>query len=415
MLRNRIGHKGVCVVAIAVLAPLQLVAVATLGRPDPPPAASATVRSGPPSPATSIGARIRAAERTAPAPAASFAATSPQREAPQLVTEPDLVPHTPAPAPAPAQPHATTFADRFPAQAAAVQDPSRPDTTRWALLIGINEHRGTVADNIGSRQDAEDLRDHLLASGWRDDHILLLTDRDATRANIVDGLAWLAERTDQDSVAVFHYSGHSKKWRHDVDGDGERDVGLWPTDDRYVVDSELVALLDAVQPRALWISFATCNAAAMADPGMAQPGRVLTFSSGAPQKSYEHPAWGNSVWGWHLIEQAFAAGLADADRDGRVTVQEAFEWARPRARDTTIGQRYGPQDAVIVDQVPGGFDLLVPGAPRPEPRVASDPGGSAPAEPQPRPAPDGGQQAPPPRERTEENHGNRICLLCGSR
>ena len=418
LLRNRIGHRGVCLAVLALLTPLQLVAVATAGDGGAPPAAAAPVRADRPTPSPSAAAvaaaRIRAAERTAPAPAASFAALATPAETPELVTEPDVVPHTPAPAPAPPAQQAATFADRFPAQAAAVQDPARPDTTRWALLIGINEHRGTVADNIGSRQDAEDLRDHLLASGWRDDHILLLTDRDATRANIVDGLAWLAERTDQDSVGIFHYSGHSKKWRHDVDGDGEPDVGLWPHDDRYVVDSELVALLDRVQPRALWISFATCNAAAMADPGMAQPGRVLTFSSGAPQKSYENPAWGNSVWGWFMIDQAFAAGLADADHDGRVTVQEAFEWARPRARDTTIGQRHGPQDAVIVDQVPGGFDLLVPGAPRPEPKV-SEPSGSAPEQPQTQPAPDDGQQAPPPRERNEENHGNRICLLCGSR
>ncbi|HUF34084.1 MAG TPA: caspase family protein [Acidimicrobiales bacterium] len=413
MLRIHIGRRGLCLAALALLAPLQLVAVVTTADADPAPSPSSAVHADRPSAPALVAARIRAAESAGPAPAASFAALSTPAETPQLVTEPDVVPDTPAPAPAPAATRAITFADRFPAQAAAVQDLSRPATTRWAVLIGINEHRGTVADNIGSRQDAEDLRDHLLASGWRDDHILLLTDRDATRANIVDGIAWLAERTDQDSIGVFHYSGHSKKWSRDVDGDGEPDIGLWPHDDRYVVDSELVRLLDAVQPRALWISFATCNAAAMADPGMAQPGRVLTFSSGAPQKSYENPAWGNSVWGWFMIEQAFAAGLADADRDGRVTVQEAFEWGRPRARDTTIRQRYGPQDAVIVDQVPGGFDLLVPGAPRPEPKV-SEPSGSTPEQPR-QPAPDEDQQSPPPRERNEENHGNRICLLCGDR
>lgn len=62
-----------------------------------------------------------------------------------------------------------------------------------------------MANNIGSRQEAEDLRAHLLASGWRDDHILLLADRDATRANIIDGIAWMAERTDEHSSGVFRY------------------------------------------------------------------------------------------------------------------------------------------------------------------------------------------------------------------
>jgi hypothetical protein len=420
LLRGRITNRRLCLVALAALVPLQSVAV-TSGDGDGDERAVAlegqVIADAPPTrPAKTWPTR----PEPSTAPELSSAASVPgPGDEPQLVTEPDVVPTDIAPVAAPvaAPPPPMSFAERFPTQATAVQDPADPATTRWAVLIGINEHRGTVADNIGSRQDAEDLRAHLLASGWRDDHILLLTDRTATRANIVDAIAWLAERTDEDSVAVFHYSGHSKKWYgRDVDGDGERtDEGLWPTDDRFIVDSELVRLLDPVRPHAFWISFATCNAAGLADPGLVQPGRILTFSSGEPQKSYENPAWGNSVWGWLMIEQAFAGGVADADHDGRVTVEEAFAWTRPRARDTTTGQRYGPQDGVIVDMVDGAFDLLVPGAPRPaRQEAASEPRGDRPpperASGQPAPAPSDDPEEP--REPTEENHGNRICLLC---
>ena len=397
------GHRGVCLAVLALLAPLQLLAAAG-GRPEG--AAPPDRRTHP----AVVGAGASGQLTAAPVPLPAYAAGAPAAGPPPLVTEADAVPDAPMPAPSPAPP-AAPFAERFPAQAAALQDPSRPATTRWALLIGINEHRGTVANNIGSRQDAEDLRAHLLASGWRDDHILLLTDHHATRANIVDGIAWLAERTDQHSVGILHYSGHSKKWQRDVDGDGEpTDEGLWPSDDRYIPDGELVRLLDPVRPRALWISFATCNAAGMADPGLDQPHRILTFSSGEPQKSYEHPNWGNSVWGWLMIEQAFGAGVADGDGDGRVTVEEAFEWARPRAHDTTAGQRYGAQDGVLVDLVPGDFDLLIPGAPRPPSRTPSEPAPD-PASPA-QTSPDHGQQAAPPPQPTEEHQGNRICLLC---
>lgn len=320
-----------------------------------------------------------------------------------LVTEPAVLPTAStsrSPSPAHASSGPATWADRHPAHAAAVQDPSQPATTRWALLIGINEHLGGVSDNIGSRQDAEDLRAHLLADGWLDDHILTITDRDATRANIIAGIRWLADKTDQDSVAIFHYSGHSKKWYgRDHDGDGEiTDEGLWPTDSRFIVDSELAGLLGAVQPQALWLNFATCNAAGLADPGLVQPGRLLTFSSGEPQKSYEHPAWGNSVWGWFLIEQAMVGGLADADADGRVTVEEAFSWARPRASTTTSQQSDGPQDAVIVDLLDGDFDTAIPGiTPAGAPPDPSPPPGAGDADPEPEP----------------ENDRRRICLLCG--
>jgi len=406
LVTTRIRSAQRCLAALALLAPVQVLAVA-VRETDPaaaPPraaAVSAEVAS------TGEGAFVPAAGAGWMAAAAPVAAPSDAR----LVTETGPIPSGPDPAPPPAPAPAATFADRFPAQHAATQDRSDPATTRWALLIGINEHRG-VADNIGSRQDAEDLRAQLLARGWRDDHILVLTDRQATRDGIVAGIAWLADKTDERSVAVFHYSGHSKKWYgRDVDGDGEvTDEGLWPSDNRFIVDSELVRLLDPVRPHALWLSFATCNAAGLADPGLARPGRVLTFSSGEPQKSYEHPSWGNSVWGWLVIDQALGLGLGDLDRDGRVTVEEAFAWARPRAADTTRRQRHGAQEGVIVDLVDGELDLLVPGTP-PPPRTHD--GRERQAEPAPRPEP-AAEPAPRRVEPTEEDHGNRICLLCGS-
>lgn len=242
-----------------------------------------------------------------------------------------------------------TFAARFPSHASATQDRTDPASTRWAVLIGINEYASrSVADNIGSRQDAEDLRSHLLANGWRDDHILLLTDRDATGQNIGDALRWLGDKTSPNStVALFHYSGHAKV-AAGLDGDPERiDEALWPTDDRFIADAELVDLLDGVDAQRTWIDFATCNAAGVADPGLARPGRVLTFSSGELQKSYEHPDWSNSVWGYSIIEQALRAKQGDTDADGTPTIEEAFDWARTFAAATTQGQRFGPQLSLI--------------------------------------------------------------------
>ncbi len=289
-----------------------------------------------------------------------------------LTTEPDVFPVSAAApirtsAAAPGYSAHPAIDAGWPAQAQAWQNPADPATTRWALLIGINDHMGRVADNYGSRQDAEDLRAHLLAQGWRDDHILLITDRNATRANIVDGIRWLAAKTNHQSLGIFHYSGHSKKWYgQDHDGDGEvTDEGIWPTDDRFIVDSEFVRLMDAVNPFALWVNFSTCNSAGFADPGLAKPGRILTFSSGEPQKSYENPAWDNSVWMYWLVDEGMRQGRADANVDGRITVEEAFWWARVPAQQTTKLQSRGQQDAVIVDLVDGDFDFVIPKPPPP--------------------------------------------------
>jgi len=410
---GRTGRRAVAALA-ALVACAPVVALAALES-DPAPAlpARAELADGRPPLAAGGSPTVDggAATDRSPTPVLDEGAVTPTA-VPAGATSP-----TPAapPPPAPPRPGGATFADRHPAQAAAVQDPADPSSTRWALLIGINEHLGRVSDNIGSRQDAEDLRAHLLASGWRDENILLLTDRAATRAAIVDGLRWLADKTDASSTAVFHYSGHSKKWYgQDIDGDGEvTDEGLWPTDDRFIPDSELVRLLDPVDAAQTWISFATCNAAGFADHGLARPGRVLTFSSGESQKSYEHPSWGNSVWGHLLIDRAMRAGEGDLDRDGQVSVEEAWTWARPQASQTTARQRYGPQDAVIVDGLDGPLLLAVPGAPAAAPAPAGPSPQPPSAQPSPPPPSGGGQPAPPPDEREPERHGGYLCVLCG--
>ncbi len=260
------------------------------------------------------------------------------------------------------------FAERWPAQDAATQDVRQPDTTRWALIIGINKHRGSVRDNVGSAQDAHDLRAHLLSLGWRDDHIVLITDYDATHANITAGMTWLAKKTTTESVAAFHYSGHSKKWYdQDYDGDGEiTDEGLWPTDDRFIPDSEVASRLGGVRAGSFWINIGACNSAGFNDPGLAREGRLLTFSSREDQKSYEDPSVDNSVWGYYLFQEAMLDGHGDLDGDGNVTVQEAFTYAAPRAERRTEGQRYGVQSAQVVDQAGGAFSLQIP-PPPPEP------------------------------------------------
>lgn len=289
--------------------------------------------------------------------------------------DPPLHPDTPV-APAAGSSAHDRFASRFPAHTAATERADQPATSRWAVLVGINAHRGGVRDNIGSRQDAEAMYRHLLDLGWRSDHVLLLTDELATRETIVEAIAWLGRKTTGDSVAVFWYSGHSKKWYdQDHDGDGEvTDEGLWPHDGDFIVDSEFVRLMDAVRPRQLWVNVMACEAAGLFDPGMARDGRLLSYSSTEQQKSYEDPSIGHSVWGWNLVVQGLRRGYADASADGDVTVQEAVRFAAPRAAERTREQRpYGPQRGGMVDRAGGTFSLAI-AAPQSSPAPDEDRG-----------------------------------------
>ena len=247
-----------------------------------------------------------------------------------------------------------TFEQRYPDQAEARRGHG-PGGNGWALLIGINEHLGGVSNNHASRQDAERLREMLLDAGWADERILLMSDTDATGDMIREGLSWPARKAGHDATVLINYSGHSKKWY--AGGGAILDIGLWPTDDDFIRRDELGHALDVIPHARLWGNFATCNAEAFHEADLGVEGRVLTYSSRSPEKSYEDPAAGNSVWGSFLLD----AGLWEADGTGdRLgSVQDAFEVAAPRATERTMGQRYGPQTPVIHDDLGEPFTLDV--------------------------------------------------------
>jgi hypothetical protein len=264
------------------------------------------------------------------------------------------------------------------AQQRAVQVSGQPASFHWALIIGINDYAPPTRDNVGSYQDAKALRAHLLSLGWRDDHIMLIANRAATRSRILSGLAWLASKTTAASTAVFHYSGHEKPFSSDVDGDGEaRDVAIWAADNKLLVDGDLGTALGRVRAGRMWLNFAVCRAGGFSDPGTLKAGRVVTFSSPESELSYEDPELHYSVFGYHSIVQGMRNHHADANGDGTVSVEEAFGYAKPLVTEHTSGR----QHPTMSDSYSGSFNLKPPPAPKPPS------GGGANPQPSPTPTP----------------------------
>lgn len=232
------------------------------------------------------------------------------------------------------------FRRQFPVQAAARQVEGDRSTFHWAVLVGVNAYQGRTKDTIGSVADATLMRTLLLQRGWREDHILLLTDANATHDNIVRGLEWLARSTDERSVVVFSYSGHMRYQKGDPDRDGEaRDSGLWPTDNRYIWDSDFARMVKPIRAARMWLALQGCHSGGMNDAGLEAPNRVVTYSSLERQKSYEDPEVGHSVTGWFMFAEGIRDRFGDANSDGRVSVQEAHAWATPRAYTRTSNRQ----------------------------------------------------------------------------
>jgi Caspase domain len=264
----------------------------------------------------------------------------------------------------------TKFRDLYPAQQGAKKTSGVPATNYWGLLIGINDYAGSTRDNIGSYQDARDLRKYLTSLGWRSDHIVLLTNRNATASMILQSIRWLASKTDGSSTVVVNYAGHEKPVHSSSDGDSEsRDIALWASDNRLILDGTLGKELGRVRAQRMWINMAVCRAAGFDDPGMVKSGRVLTYASRESELAYEDPAVHHTVFGWYEVNEGMVQGNADANRDGKVSVEEAFKYAKPLATKRS-SKRQHPS---MVDRLSGNLYLRPPKPPPPPPAQQQPP------------------------------------------
>lgn len=246
--------------------------------------------------------------------------------------------------------------------APATAAPAPAAGERWALIIGIDRFQGATRPNFGGAADAADFRAALLKHGWADDHIRVLTDGAATAGAIRAGLQWLVEKSGPNSLSVFHYSGHVKQV-------GSTEY-IWPHDNAFISDTDLAASLRQLKGQA-WVDISGCEAAGF-DEGISAPNRLFTASSRANEKSYEIPDMRHSVFTLLLVDQGLLQGLADANRDGRVSVQEAFAHAAARAPQISAGQAQGPQHPVMAgwDGTPLFLDAVAAEAPAAAPAAA---------------------------------------------
>ena len=146
---------------------------------------------------------------------------------------------------------------------------------KFALLVGINDYQLKEIPKLrGAVNDVTAVKELLVSRyGFRDDpeHIRVLTDRGATRENILDLFnSFLIKNAEkhkgENPIIVFHYSGHGSRAR-DFDGDEPdgKDETIVPADSGVngkvdITDDEiqeLVGRLAALTDTALYI-FDSC-------------------------------------------------------------------------------------------------------------------------------------------------------------
>ena len=83
-------------------------------------------------------------------------------------------------------------------------------TEYWALLVAVGEYVNAPHMDIPYMlEEVEDLRQTLLVSEqWTDDHIKVITGKNATMINIFKGFRWLDEKEDENDISIVYFTTH---------------------------------------------------------------------------------------------------------------------------------------------------------------------------------------------------------------
>ena len=115
----------------------------------------------------------------------------------------------------------------------------------YAMIIGINNYSGEWMPLKNAVHDARSV-EKVLQSQYGFDRIFTLYDRDATRANIIRKLEWLADNLNEEDNLLIYYSGHGE-FKENLN------KGYWvPVDSKskstvnYISNSDLQTFLNGI-------------------------------------------------------------------------------------------------------------------------------------------------------------------------
>jgi WD40 repeat protein len=233
----------------------------------------------------------------------------------------------------------------------------------YVLAIGVSDYSNPSYRLHLAAKDARDFAQAMTQQKgrlYRDVEVKLLTDREAHRDDILDGLDWLRRQVTAKDVGMLFLAGHGT---HDPDGiyyylpvnaDADR---LRRTS---VVFSEIRNTLSNLAGKSVFF-VDTCHSGDVLGGGRravsdisgvinelasAENGVVVFSSSTGRQFSLEDPKWGNGAFTKALVEGL--TGRADIHGSGRITHKSLDFYISERVKELTGGRQ------TPVTQAPGG-------------------------------------------------------------
>lgn len=232
-------------------------------------------------------------------------------------------------------------------------------THRYALLVGTNDGGPGRATLRYAHDDADAMGEVLVTLGGVDPsraHTLY----DPTLPEVTAALARLGEDLAGDdgrTEVVFYFSGHSDEEGLLLGGD----VLPWKElrDAIEGLDAEVrLAILDSCASGSLILAKGGVHVSPfVVDVGTQVEGSAYLTSSSADEVSQEGERVGGSYF-THALRTGLL-GAADVTGDGRVTLTEAYAFARDETLAQTERTQHGPQHANYDLQLEGSGELVL--------------------------------------------------------
>jgi len=228
-----------------------------------------------------------------------------------------------------------------------------PKPTLHALIIGVGRYDDPKLKLEFASKDAVDFASVLKRQQgglYKSVVTKVLTDADATKVKILEGLEWLERETTRDDVAVVFLAGHGVNDKNGVyhflpvngTADKLRRTGLAFSDIKNTVASLAGKTL---------LFADTCHAgnifgrrrgtvdinAVVNELTSAENGAVVFASSTGRQESLEDPAWGNGAFTKALIEAL--KGKAAYGGAKKITINMLDLYLSERVKELTKGQQ----------------------------------------------------------------------------
>ena len=225
----------------------------------------------------------------------------------------------------------------------------------YILAVGVAQYRDP-ARNLG--YPAKDARDFVAAMRlqqgglYRQVEVRLLTDQQATKDNILDGLEWVQRQTTSRDVAMVFFAGHGVNDnlnRYFFCSHNFEEQSMMRTGVAY---SDIKSTVEAIAGKALFF-VDTCHAGnaiggrrrggavdiigLVNELSSAENGVIVFTAATGKQNSLEDAKWSNGAFTKALVEGLM--GRADVKNQGKITVSMLDFYVAERVKELTGGKQ----------------------------------------------------------------------------